>query len=140
MQPVSERQGKTAIIKTTCEGRPAWLLRTRRGAMLVSVGARGALLLDHWGAVSLSEQGDDFHPRPPRNRPSHRAFLDGVPLAYPVYGDPAFKEPCLAVVYADGTRVVQLAFRDDDIAEVRGRPALTLSFVDTAYGLVVAHR
>src|SRR3712207_4669746 len=130
LTPGELREG--AIVKTTCEGRPAWLLRTRRTAMLVSVGDRGALLLDHWGAGGRSEQGDDFLPRPPRNRPSHRAFLDGVPLAYPFYGDPAFKEPCLAVVYADGTRVVQLAFRADDITEQDGRPALTLSFVDAA--------
>src|SRR5690349_9657199 len=101
-----------AITRTTCDGRSAWLLRTRQAAMLLSIGPSGALLLDHWGGGGLSlapddsPRGDDFSPRPPRNRPSHAAFLDGVPLAFPVYGDPSFKEPCLAVVYADGTRIV----------------------------------
>ncbi len=75
MQARDEGTARTAIVKTTCEGRPAWLLRTRRTAMLLSVGARGALLLDHWGAGAHSTHGDDVLPEPPTNRPSQINFL-----------------------------------------------------------------
>ena len=64
------------IARTTSEGRRAWLLRTDRAAMLLSLSSGGALLLDHWGADGESDRGDDFLPRPPRNRPSHRSFFD----------------------------------------------------------------
>src|SRR4051794_710492 len=127
-----------AVTRTTSEGRPAWLLRTRHAAMLLSLHPSGALLMDHWGGggdLDAAARGADYLPRPPRNRPSHGAFLDGVPLAFPVQGDPAFKEPCLAVVYADGTRLVRLALRDDQI----DGPALTLTFEDPVYHLVVVH-
>jgi alpha-galactosidase len=124
------------IARTTCEGRPAWLLRTRAAAMLLSLSPSGALLLDHWGGRGgESERGDDYLPRPPRNRPSHRAFLDGAPLAFPLYGDPSFKEPCLAVVFEDGTRIVRLALQRDEIAETDGRPTLALTFEDPVYAL-----
>ena len=129
-----------AIARTSCEGRTAWLLRTRRAAMLLSLREDGALILDHWGAGGASERGDDYLPRPPQNRPSHRAFLDGVPLAFPVHGDPSFKEPCLAVMFADGTRTVRLALRDDEIVERDGHPTLTLTFEDPVQQLVVSLR
>ena len=125
------------MVRTSCEGRPAWLLRTRDAAMLLSLGPSGALLMDHGGADGGSERGDEYLPRPPRNRPSHREFLDGVPLAYPVHGDPSFKEPCLAAVFADGTRTIRLGLRDDQIGEQDGRPTLTLSFEDPVHGLIV---
>jgi alpha-galactosidase len=125
--------------------------------MLLSFHPSGALLLDHWGAGTVAERGDDYLPRPPRNRPSHAAFLDGVPQAFPVYGDPSFKEPCLSAVYADGTRIVRLTVRNDQIegkAETSGLrvsreagegaggwgPQLTLTFEDPVYHLVVSHR
>ena len=59
--------------------------------MLVSLQPDGALLLDHWGAVGDASRGDDYLPEPPTNRPSQRHFLDGVPLAYTVYGQPSLK-------------------------------------------------
>jgi alpha-galactosidase len=108
--------------------------------MVLSLTDGGALLLDHWGAWGESERGDDYLPRPPRNRPSHRAFLDGVPQAFTTYGEPSFKEPCLAVVFEDGTRIVRLAVRDDEIAEIDGRPTLELTFEDPVYRLSVALR
>ena len=99
--------------------------------MLLSLGPSGALLMDHWGAggfsdgqgVSLPVRGDDFLPRPPRNRPSHATFLDGVPQAYPISGDPSFKEPCLGVVYADGARIARLELRKDRITSNPSPPA-----------------
>jgi alpha-galactosidase len=125
----------TPVVRTSSEGRTAWLLRTRSAALLLSLSPSGALLIDHWGARGESDQGDDYLPRPPRNRPSHRAFLDGVPLAFPVHGDPSFKEPCLAVVFADGTRTVRLALRGDQIDERDRR--LTLTFEDPVQRLLV---
>src|SRR5439155_21978081 len=129
--------GSGAVIaRTTCAGRGAWVLRTERAAMVLSLGPGGALLLDHWGPDGASDRGDDYLPRPPRNRPSHRSFLDGVPQAFPVYGDPSFKEPCLCVVYEDGTRIARLELRDDDISEADGHPTLTLTFEDPVYHLL----
>ncbi len=108
--------------------------------MLLSLTPGGALVLDHWGADGGSARGEDYLPRRPSNWPWDRAFLDGVPLAYPVYGDPTFKEPCLCLVYEDGTRVARLAFREDRIVKLKGRPTLELLFVDSVHDLVLAHR
>src|SRR4051812_40551649 len=119
------------IARTTCAGRPAWVLRTRRAAMVLSLSQRGeggALLLDHWGADGGSDLGDDYLSQLPRNRSSQQGFLDGVPQVFPIYGDPSFKEPCLGVVFEDGTRIVRLALKADDISEPDGRPTLTLTF------------
>jgi alpha-galactosidase len=116
------------------DGRPAWLLETRDMAMALSLGSSDALLLDHWGAAAHAADPAAYLARPQAIRPSQRVFLDGQPLAYPVYGDPTFKEPCLAVVYADGARVANLAFR-----EARVGSSLELVFVDEPYGLEVTH-
>jgi alpha-galactosidase len=137
------------IARTTAAGRRAWLLRTRLAAMLLSLGegqtgsGGDTLLLDHWGADGASDQGDDYLPSLPRNRSTHRQFLDGVPQVFPVYGDPSFKEPCLAVVFEDGMRIVRLALTADEIAEPAEpaepdrRPTLTLTFEDPVYRLRV---
>jgi alpha-galactosidase len=135
----SARSTEHSIARTEREGRPAWLLRTDRTAMLLSIAPGGALLLDHWGANGGSPRAGDYLPRMPPNRPSQRHFLDGVPQAYPVYGEPAFKEPCLCVVYDDGTRIARLDFREDRVVESE-RPTLELFFVDPVYQLVVVHR
>jgi hypothetical protein len=50
------------IARTTSEGRRAWLLRTDRAAMLLSLSPGGALLLDHWGADGESAQCDSGWP------------------------------------------------------------------------------
>src|SRR5436309_5577833 len=85
--------------------------------MLVSAAPNGALILDHWGAIGGAADGEAYLPQSPTNRPSHRHFLDGVPQAFTVYGEPAFKEPCLCAVYADGTRSVRLAFQADRLGD-----------------------
>src|SRR3712207_6154291 len=102
--------------------------------MLLSLLPGGALALDHWGGAG-SMRGDDYLPRLPVNRPAQRHFLDGVPLAYPVHGDASFKEPCLAVVYEDGTRIARLAFQEDRATNPDGRPTLELDFTDSVHGL-----
>ncbi|MGX7826140.1 alpha-galactosidase [Actinokineospora sp. 24-640] len=125
-----------AITRTRCAHRPAWLLRTAGSAMLLSVRDGSALLLDHWGGDGGGLSGDAYLPDIPWNRPSQAGFLDGVPVAYTVHGDPAFKEPGLVVSRQDGTSVTQLSFRDDHI----DGDTLTLSFTDAATGLLVEHR
>jgi alpha-galactosidase len=141
MDPVTtQRESTPAILRTERDGRPAWLLQTDAAAMLLSLSSGGFLLLDHWGANGRAAKAVEYLPKTPTNRPAHRHFLDGVPLAYPVYGDPSFKEPCLCVVYDDGTRIARLEFQDDRIDSSNGRPTLELSFQDPVYDLVVVQR
>src|SRR5689334_13681330 len=83
-------------------GRPAWLLRLRTTEVLLWLGANDALLLPYWGPTGQSGQATDYLLHPQGNRPSQRQFLDGQPLAFPVYGDPLFKEVCLLVARPDG--------------------------------------
>jgi alpha-galactosidase len=127
------------IVSTTCDERPGWLLRTARASMLLSVTSSGAMLLDYWGGGTAAH-GKSYLPRAPANRTSQQHFLDGVPQAYSVYGEPAFKEPCLCVRYADGTRVAHLALSGDDIIGWRDRPTLLLTLTGPDDGLVVEHR
>lgn len=128
------------IARTTCGGRPGWLLRTSGSAMLVSATDGGTLMLDHWGGDGGGIDGDSYLPRTPSNRPSHAHFMDGVPLAYSVHGEPAYKEPGLVVVHPDGSSITRLTWRDDRIESIDGIPTLTLVFDDDAAGLVVEHR
>ncbi|MBB5803776.1 alpha-galactosidase [Saccharothrix ecbatanensis] len=127
-----------AVTRTTCAGRPAWLLRTARNAMLLSVADGGGLVLDHWGGdgggLGDGLGGDSYLPHTPWNRPSQAHFLDGVPLAYSTYGDRVYKEPGLVVAREDGTSVSRLTWREDRIED----DVLTLVFEDA--GLVVEHR
>lgn len=123
-----------AVTRTTCAGRPAWLLRTARNAMLLSVADGGAVMLDHWGGDGGGLGGDSYLPHTPWNRPSQAHFTDGVPLACSTYGDRAYKEPGLVVAREDGTSVSRLTWREDRIED----DVLTLVFEDA--GLVVEHR
>lgn len=126
------------IIRTTAGGRRAWLLRAGGSAMVVSVTDTGALLLDHWGGDGGdgADAGDAYLPCRPANRPSQAHFLDGVPLAYSVHGDPAFKEPGLVVVHPDGSATTRLVWRDDHVDGA----TLTLVLADETVGLVVEHQ
>jgi alpha-galactosidase len=126
------------IVATTCGDRPAWLLQTAHSSMLLSVTGEGSLLLDHWGGAN-PVHGENYLPPTPANRRSQQHFLDGVPQAYTFYGEPAFKEPCMCVVYADGSRIVRLTLTGDRITERDGTPALVLTLTDPRYGLVVEH-
>ena len=67
-------------------------------------------------------------------------FLDGLPLAYPVAGEASFKEPCLVVSRADGSRVTRLAFVEDRSGRRRPDGVLELVFRDPLIGLVVEQR
>ncbi|MEU4442400.1 alpha-galactosidase [Actinosynnema sp. NPDC050801] len=129
-----------AITRTTCAGRPAWLLRTAWNSMLLSVADGGALVLDHWGGdgggLGDGLDGDSYLPHTPWNRSSQAHFLDGVPLAYSTYGDRAFKEPGLVVVRRDGSSVSRLSWRDEHV----DGDVLRLVFEDEGSGLVVEHR
>src|SRR5438270_13153344 len=122
------------------DGRPAWLLRLRTSDVLLCLGANDALLLPYWGPSGQTGRVADYVLHPQGNRPSQRAFLDGQPVAYPVYGDPLFKEVCLVVARTDGSRETRLSFVEDRMTEIDGHPALDLVFEDRPIGLNVTQR
>jgi alpha-galactosidase len=126
--------------RESIDGRPAWLLRMRSTDVLLCLGANDALLLPYWGPSGQTDRASDYLLHPQGNRPSHRAFLDGQPVAYPVYGDALFKEVCLVVARPDGSRDTRLSFVDDRIDTVDGHPALDLTFEDELVGVRVTHR
>src|SRR5260370_932114 len=83
--------------------------------------------------VSLGGGADrraDCLPQVPGNRQSKRDFTDGQPVAYPVFGEASFKEPCLVVSAEDGARGVRLRFVEDREREIDGWPGLELLFRD----------
>ncbi|MBV8714964.1 MAG: alpha-galactosidase [Chloroflexi bacterium] len=121
-------------------GRPAWLLRLRSTDVLLCLGANDALLLPYWGRSGGTDRPTDYVLHPQGNRPSHREFLDGQPVAYPVYGDALFKEVCLVVARPDGSRDTRLSFVEDRVENVDGHPVLDLVFQDELVGLRVTHR
>lgn len=134
----ADSAGDPAVLCTTVEGRPAWILRTRKSAMVLSLNAEGMLVVDHWGGDGRSDLGDDYVAHSGLASPGHLQQFDGLPLAYPTHGDPHFKEPCLAAVYHDGTRHVRLHFRADRVGRTdEGFPFLELAFEDPAYLLAV---
>ena len=120
--------------------RPAWLLSMRNTAVLLCLGADDVLLLPYWGPHGQTARSDDYVLHPQGNRPSQRAFLDGQPVAYPVYGDPLFKEVCLVVARSDGSRETRLSFVEDRMLEIDGHPALDIVFEDRPIGLKVTQR
>src|SRR5262249_35686987 len=89
---------------------------------------------------SRNARATEYLVHPQGNRPSQREFLDGRPVAYPVYGDATFKEVCLVVARANGLRECRLSFVEDRIADVDGYPMLELVFSDEAIGLQLTHR
>jgi alpha-galactosidase len=122
------------------DGRPAWLLSMRNTAVLVCLGADDTLLLPYWGPHGQSARPGDYLLHLQGNRPSQRAFLDGQPVAYPVYGDPLFKEVCLVVARGDGSRETRLSFVEDRVSDIDGYPALDVVFQDQPTGLEVTQR
>jgi len=93
------------------------VLETRATSMVLGLGADDTLYLPHWGARGHSERIADYLPTIPTNRPSEATFLDGQPLAYPVYGMPTFKEPCLVVAAPGGARGARFSFVEDRLED-----------------------
>ena len=83
---------------------PAWVLRTRRTAAVLQLADDDTLLLPYWGPNGTTDDASEYLPVLPWNRNSQREFVDGLPLAYPVFGEASFKEPCLVVAREDGSR------------------------------------
>ena len=103
--------------------------------MLLQLAADDVLLLPYWGARGASAVAGDYVPHRHANRASQRAFLDGQPLAYPIYGDPLFKEVCLVAARADGFRETRSVFVEDHATE----SSLDLTFRDELTGLRLIH-
>ena len=165
MQTEAIRKGE-AVQRARLEGRPAWLLNTRNTAVCLCLGPDGALLLPYWGANGQTDQPGDYLVRAPSEgtpsasdeprdgdlpqgeygatgvatRPAERTFIDGLPQAYPVHGDPAFTEPCLVVAREDGSRGVRLTYVEDRVSAEDGQSVLELVFRDELIGLVVEQR
>jgi alpha-galactosidase len=136
----TDRQVLETLIRGQVAGRPAWLLQTRHTAMLVCLGSDDTLLLPYWGATGLTAQPSDYLLHPQGNRPSQRDFLDGQPVAFPVYGDPLYKEVCLVVARRDGGREVRLSFVEDRVLREENQPTLELVFADSQLKLSVIQR
>jgi alpha-galactosidase len=126
-------------LRDEIDGRPAWLLSLRQTTVLLSLGANDALLLSHWGASGQGAHASDYVLHQHGNRPSQRAFLDGQPVAYPVYGDALFKEVCLVAARPDGSRDIRLCFVEDRVSDLDGQPVLDLVFADEQGGLRLTH-
>ena len=119
---------------------PAWLLLTQRTAVVLCVADDHTFLQPYWGGHGVSDNPADYPSVSAWNRRSEREFVDGFPLAYPVFGEASFKEPCLVVSRSDGSRVIRLEFVEDRLREVDGRPVLDLVFRDDLLGLSIEHR
>src|SRR5438045_1354388 len=128
------------VVRSELDGRPAWVVQTRTTAIVLGLGPDDTLLLPHWGARGESASAADYLPYLPGNRRCERDFVDGLPRAYPVYGEASFKEPSLVVSRDDGARGVRLAFVADRIARVEQHTNLELEFRDDLIGLVVTLR
>ncbi|HEY0581893.1 MAG TPA: glycoside hydrolase family 36 N-terminal domain-containing protein, partial [Chloroflexota bacterium] len=120
-----------AVSRSQLDGRRAWILATAHTSMVLCLGDDDTLYLPHWGAAGGTEIAADYLPHIPLNRPSEATFLDGQPLAYPIYGSPTFKEPCLVVATENGARGSRLAFVEDHLADER----LELTFRDALLDL-----
>ncbi len=127
------------ITSVEVDGRPVWALETERMGMGLAIGPHGRLQINHWG--ERLTRVEDY-------RALSRAFavatfgpeLDHTPLAYPVFGDPTFKEPALQVTYHDGVRAADFGFVEAVEGGMEEAPALELVFEDAVYGLRLIHR
>jgi alpha-galactosidase len=84
--------------------------------MVLCLGADDTLYLPHWGALGHAQKVEHYLPDVPLNRPSEATFLDGQPQAYPIFGMPTFKEPCLVIATDDGARGSRFSFVHDDMS------------------------
>jgi len=133
-------RGSQPLRRGYVDRRPAWVLRMRKTAVLLCLGPEDVLLLPFWGASGGTAEAADYLLHPQGNRPSQREFVDGQPTAYPVNGDPLYKEVCLVVGRPDGSREIRLCYVEDRITEIDGYPALELVFEDELIGLQVIQR
>jgi alpha-galactosidase len=126
----------SAIRRAGGDAPAAWLLLTRRTAVLLRLGPDDGLYLPYWGANGGPDLLAEDSAGLPRSRRSEAGFQDGLPLAYPVYGSPSFKEPCLVVSRADGSRGPRLSFVEDRVIDDR----LELDFRDDLLDLRLTQR
>jgi alpha-galactosidase len=105
------------------------VLLTRHTALALALDEHGFLHVVHWGASGRSTRLDDYLPPAARSGQIAAGMLDGRPLAFPVYGDPTYKEPCLALS-RDGHRESRFEFAEDQVLETERGPLLELSFRD----------
>ncbi len=96
---------------------------------VIKVLPQGYLTHLYWGARLATQDLDfalqfrerAFSPNP-SGSDSREFSLDTIPLEYPVYGNTDFRSPALEILQADGSRIVDLRFKDFRI--VAGKPSL----------------
>jgi len=120
-------------------GLAAWVIRLRSTAIVLHLDGRGLLHLGYWGADGGSWNADDYLVDALPDRETAPHFLEGRPLAYPAYGDPSYREPCLVVVQPDGERELALSFTADRLVKHAGRPMLELELRDPRAGVRLMH-
>ncbi|HEU4679038.1 MAG TPA: glycoside hydrolase family 36 N-terminal domain-containing protein, partial [Terrimicrobiaceae bacterium] len=96
---------------------------------VIKVLPQGYLTHLYWGSrlatqdlnFALPFRERAFSPNP-SGSDSREFSLDTIPLEYPVYGNTDFRSPALEILQPDGSRIVDLRFKDFRI--VPGKPAL----------------
>lgn len=120
-------------------GQAAWVIRLRTTAVVFHLDGRGLLHLAYWGADGGSWDADDYLTDTAPDRETAPHLLEGCPLAFPAYGDPTYREPCLVAVQPNGERELALSFAADRLDERDGLPVLELEFYDERAGLRLTH-
>ncbi|SHK62177.1 alpha-galactosidase [Alicyclobacillus tolerans] len=103
-------------------------LQNKHTSYVMKVTEEGYLAHLYWGRKLRSSSTAHLlkmidRPFSPNCNPENPAFsLDTLPQEYPVYGHGDFRVPALEAIFADGTSVVDLRYRNHRILE--GKPAL----------------
>ena len=114
---------------TYTERTKTFFLQGPRSTYAMALGPLGSLLHLYWGArlresdlLSLVPMGErTFSPNPD---PTDRSFsFDTLPLEFSTYGRSDFRSPALEVTFADGSRIVDLAYSGHRI--ISGKRKLT---------------
>ncbi len=137
---VAQRAEPAPVVRRSrAGGLGAWVIRLASTAIVLHLDGRGLLHLGYWGADGGSWEADDYHVDAPPDRETAPHFLESLPLAFPAYGDPSYREPCLVVAQPDGERELALTFAADWFGERDGRPLLELEFRDARAGVRLTH-
>ena len=122
------------LTQTTQEGNPLWILEGRNTALALAIAEHGRLVIEYWG-TRLASPADYASSASGHPHVSFDALLDTIPLAFPVSGDPLYKEPCMQVIYHDGVRAVYLKYISADVDEAN--EILSIHLEDPVYNLNV---
>ena len=110
-----------------------WVLETDHTAYALGVNERGLLVHRYWGP--RLPYPTDYPPSPaPRGLASFSEAEQLAPEEYPSVGALRYKEPCLALAFADGVRDVSLRVEGAAWLD-EARTALDIQLLDPQYNL-----